>query len=344
MNRSAVSWDDRLPKVTEFALRPWPETFGADYYGALIVAAEYCGLDSVPRALPGTWQHGYVPPWEQVKPETIVFLAPREMPCFVGRRDEVNYLKGADYSRVQAIGLPILYTDHSGCERVKDSLLVMPPHSLPTWKAAPSAESYVSEIASIRQRFDQVVACVSANCIDNNYWVAQFADYGIPVIRGAGISDANALRRLRMLFETFEYVTTSQFGSHVAYALYYGAKVSLWGEPPTPVLENLLSDGTWASHPDALDRLLSSETAQEAEKQLARFRVNPWEGFEDRAAGGWMLGEENKLPPAELLKAFGWTLTQRAAAEARHIVRGTGAWRLAAGLKRALCSVMQKSI
>jgi len=53
-----------LPAVSEFTLRRWDETFGTDFYGALHVAADYCGFRDIPPYFPGAWQHGVMPPWE----------------------------------------------------------------------------------------------------------------------------------------------------------------------------------------------------------------------------------------------------------------------------------------
>ena len=245
----------RLPPVREFALRPWEKTYGGDYYGALQVAAEYCGLSEVPQHFPGDWQHGTIPPWHRFCPGVVVYGAPSSHRCFLARRDEAEFLKAGGYHKAEAIGLPLIYARHSGSMRIPGSLLVMPTHTLASDVLLPSCHQYVEEIATIKDRFDFVVACVSAYCIARNHWVPEFTSRGIHVVQGAGIADANSLKRMRVLFDSFEYVTTNSYGSHVFYALYCGAKVSIWGTT-TPVLrENVLSDGGWSPYPDAVEKL-----------------------------------------------------------------------------------------
>jgi hypothetical protein len=297
----------RLPLVREGDLRSWSQTYGGDYYGALQVAAQYCGLRKVPPSFPGSWQHGTIPPWHRLRPEVVVYDAPRSMKCFVARKDEETFLREGSYQDVRAIGLPIIYTQPSGLSRIPNSVLVMPTHSLASDVLMPSCERYVEEIAQIRSHFDLVAACVSAYCIARNLWVPQFAEYGIPVVRGAGIADTNALNRMRALFESFEYVTTDSYGSHVFYALYFGAKVSIWGTATPVFRDNVLKDGGWAAYPDTVDALLSEDTTRKGEVYLGPLRVDPWKAMQNVELGRAMLGHDNKLTPKQLRTAFGWT-------------------------------------
>jgi len=334
----------RLPPVCEFKLRPWTQSFGGDYYGALQVAAEYCRLSKVPTHFPGSWQHGTWPPWQKIRPEVIVYNAPKTATCFVARQDEVAFLKEGGYRKVRAIGLPIIYTKPSGLKRIPNSLLVMPTHSLASDVLAPSTEQYVREIASIRNRFGLVAACVSAHCIAKGLWTSQFAEQGIQVVRGAGIDDVNALKRMRALFDTFEYVTTDSYGSHVYYALYFGAKVSIWGSA-TPVLrENVLSDGAWTPYPEAVDKLLSEETDRKAEVHLAPLRVDPWIGVQNVDATNSMVGHDHKLSPDEMRTVFGWTPLGVLVGSAKEMIRRSPFWRAGAMAKRRLLASTKSSL
>jgi hypothetical protein len=334
----------RLPPVVESKLRPWTESFGGDYYGALQVAAEYCGLSKVPARFPGSWQHGSWPPWWKIRPEVIVYNAPKTARCFVARQDEVAFLKEGGYRQVRAIGLPIIYTKPSGLQRIPNSLLVMPTHSMDSDVQVSSNEQYVREIASIKNRFGLVAACVSAPCFAKGLWTSEFAEQGIQVIRGAGIYDVNALKRMRALFDTFEYVTTDSYGSHVFYALYFGAKVSIWGST-TPILrENVLADGPWTTYPEAVDKLLSAETARKAEVYLAPLRVDPWIGVQNVDATNSMLGHDNKLSSDEMRAVFGWTPLSILVESAREMVPRSPFWRAGATAKRRLLTTARSSL
>jgi hypothetical protein len=342
-NESVIDVGTRLPPISEFELRPWTQSFGGDYYGALQVAAEYCGLSKVPAHFPGSWQHGTWPPWQKIRPEVIVYDTPKNVRCFVARQDEVDFLKAGGYRNVRAIGLPIIYTRPSGLRRIPNSLLVMPTHSLASDVLMPSTEQYVREIASIKNRFDIVATCVSAHCIAKGLWTAQFEEQGIQVIRGAGLDDVNALKRMRALFDTFEYVTTDSYGSHVFYALYFGARVSIWGTA-TPVLrENVLSDGAWTPYPEAVDKLFSEETDRKAEVYLAPLRVDPWIGVQNVDVTNSMVGHDHKLSPDEMRAVFGWTPLSILAGSASEIVRRSPFWRVGSAAKRRLLTPAKSS-
>jgi hypothetical protein len=280
-----------------------------------------------------------MPPWWKIRPEIIVFLAPRSLSCFVARQDEVNYLREGGYSKVRAIGLPIIYTKPVGLQRIPGSLLIMPTHSMPLDVRAPSCDKYVEQITSLKGKFSRVVACVYATCITNGFWAPQFEAQGIEVVCGAGTYDANALRRMRALFESFEYVTTDSFGSHVAYALYFGAKVSIWGETTPNYRENVLKDPTWAAFPEAVDRLFSEETQRKAEEYLGPLRVDPWIGVQDVNLGKWLVGHDNKLSPSELRSCFGWTQLRIMLDFIRQAPRPWHFRRIGTAMKRRLLSL-----
>jgi hypothetical protein len=333
----------RLPPVREFALRLWEKTYGADYYGALQVAAEYCGLSEVPQHFPGDWQHGMIPPWHRFRPEIVVYGAPSSHRCFVARRDEAEFLRAGGYRKVDAIGLPLIYVNHSGLERIPGSLLVMPTHTLASDVLLPSCTQYVGEIAAIKDRFSQVVACVSAYCILKNHWVPEFTELGIPIVQGAGIADANSLNRMRALFDSFEYVTTDSYGSHVFYALFCGAKVSIWGTGIQASRENVLKDGGWGPYPDAVDQLFSPETERHAEVYLAPLRVEPWRAVQNVELGGQMLGVENKLSQADLRRVFGWTTWRILAGSVVARGRRTRAWKACRSAKAWIFSKYRNS-
>ena len=202
---------------------------------------------------------------------------------------------------------------------------------------------YVSQVVSLKGKFSQITACVSANCIARGLWAPQFDAAGIHVVRGAGFSDANSLRRMRALFETFEFVTTDGFGSHVVYALYFGAKVSLWGKETPLTRANVLADATWAAFPDAVDKRLSPETRRAAEEHVRRFRVEPWLGIENADFGKQMVGHDNKLSPSDLRTCFGWTPLRILTGS---VMRGVGRsriWQKAGGVKRRLRAIVKAS-
>ena len=318
----------QLPEVSRFQTRPWSRGFGTDFYGALHVAANYCGLSSAPELFPGVWQHGCIPPWQNVQPEMCIFTAHRGLRCFVARHDQEVFLREAGYSKVKAIGLPIVYTQSEGTRRIPGSLLIMPMHSIPNDQNSSDSDVYIQQLTQYLSQFSTVAACISGRCMDSGLWLRHFQAAGIDVMRGATIDDATSLARIRRLCETFEYVTTNTYGSHVPYALYFGAKVSIWGWSEPLTREYFLRDALWRLFPDAVDRLVSNETFQASETIIGRFRVPPHFGLVDVSLGSSLIGAENKLTPDELRSALRWTGVRRLGAELRRRAWDATPWRV----------------
>ena len=316
----------RLPEVRPFRTIPWDQGYGSDFYGALRVASRYCGLASVPDLFPGVWQHGCIPPWQQVQPEMCIYSAPRSLQCWVARRDEETYLREAGYLKAKAIGLPIIYTQPERTHRIPGSLLIMPMHAIPNDPTASDNDVYIQQLSQYRGHFSRVVACISGRCMDSGLWTRHFESAGIEVLRGATINDGASLSRIRRLCETFEFVTTNMYGSHIPYALHFGAKVSIWGWAEPFTREYLLRDSLWAMFPAAADRLASDDTSRRAEATLGRFRVPPHRGISDVALGSSLLGADNKLTPAELRDAFGWSRLRWTAANLRQTLWNRTPW------------------
>lgn len=322
-----------LPEVKPFSCFPWETSYGVDFYGALDVAAEYCGLKKVPSISPGTWQHGHVPQWRQVQPEVVVYGAHRNLKCFVGRNDEVTYLKQGGYKNVHAIGLPICYTESPGVARIPNSVLVMPMKITAESQEHPDTHAYMQNIIQLKNRFSTVAACVSRPCLEKGLWVSELNAAGITVIPGAGLYDLNALRRMRYLFESFDVITTQGYGSSVFYALCFGARVSIWGPEFKQSRDDYMRDACWGRFPEALDRWLSSETETIAEKYLSSLRIPPWEAVQDIEYGRMMLGWHNKRSPHELRELFGWSSSELFSNSLKLGVKKSLPWRVGKWLK-----------
>jgi hypothetical protein len=277
----------------------------ADHYGALHVAASYCGL-VVPAtyAIKGFWHHGCIGPWYEFSPGMLCSNAEngRTDPLYVARQEQADYLRGHGYARPRAIGLPIVYTPTSGVARIPGSLLVVPTHTLigDRFPARELFERYADEVIAAAAGFSRVVVCISPNCQENGLWVKEFTERGCEIVYGARTNDANALLRMRMLFEQFETVTTNGWGSHVAYALALGARVSICGTEPERSEADYLRDTAWASNKAALERVLGRETKERERAFLQEFFVPVAGAVANRELGRWLIGADQKIPPQEM--------------------------------------------
>lgn len=299
-----------LPPEKLFSLRSTLENGWSDNYGAVHIAARYAGLEleGQPYFLRGVWQHGVFGPWQENVPETLAYATPlfTKWPLFVARAEQVAALRAAGAGEVAAIGMPFAYVPPSGLQRQAGALLVVPTHTLvgATFEDRRPFERYAAYINSIAGRFSRVVACVHPSCQQNGLWITEFARHGIEVVAGAKVNDLQSLPRVRALFDQFEYVTTNGWGSHVAYALACGAKVSIHGESiedsPEARRNWLKRDVTWASRPDLLEAVHNPEVFARRRAYLERLYREPHLAEADVAWGEWWIGAGHKLSPADV--------------------------------------------
>jgi hypothetical protein len=295
----------RLPRVHH--REPFRE---ADYYGASRLISDRLGLPFPPISRSG-WIHGWnlLKAWREMPDiplEILTSNGSKENPQIVQSEELAGFLRARGWDKVVAGGLPFLYTESSGCERMEGSLLVMPPHvtaeTIQDW----DEEEYVKEIAGLKSRFPLIVACISGHCVQKGYWTRTFEKHGIPWISGAITSDQNALRRMRTVFDSFEFVTTNKIGSHVAYAAYSGCRVSLWGPDNRRKHSHFSKDGLWSRFPDMLDHYLRLGQRENLFKLYPFLDCEPGKARIQTEWGAKELGEECRRSPEEMAKLLGW--------------------------------------
>lgn len=277
----------------------------SDHYGALQVAATYAGVALPPRyVVHGVWQHGCFAPWEAVTPGALVFNAPgaQSRPVFVARREEADLLIAHGYPKTRAIGLPIVYAPDPDLPRMPRSLLVMPTHTLvgDQFPDRTAFARYADEVSEFAADFEQVTICIHPSCKRNGLWIQEFTERGFAIVLGAQTNDAHALLRMRALFAQFETVTTNGWGSHVAYALAFGAKVAIHGTRPAVHQANFLRDLAWSADVEALKLALSEETRRREQEFLREFLVPPCAAVANQDLGRWLIGAGNRLSAAEM--------------------------------------------
>lgn len=294
-----------LPSVQSYQTVATEANGWSDQYGALSVAANYARVTLANgHRLHAYWSHGCDGPWYNFSPALLCNNTPnaRALPVLVARLDQAELLQAHGYAQARAIGLPIIYTRSSGLPRIPGSLLVVPTHTLAGEKFPDRSafEAYAHEIEQAAVGFSRVVVCIHPSCRQNGLWVTEFSRLGFEIVYGAQSNDLNALVRMRCLFEQFETVTTNGWGSHVAYALAFGAKVSIHGSQPVRSEADYLRDTAWAADPAALKKLLSPEVRAEEKAFLQELHVEPAAAVSNVEMGSWLIGAGHQISPAEM--------------------------------------------
>jgi hypothetical protein len=300
----------KLPPVEKIRLKAgWPYGY-SDQYGAFHIAANYCNLRRPPN-LPGFWQHGVKGPWEQISAGNIVNHYPNygQLHSFLAREDEKVYLEEKGVPLCEAIGLPFVYAENpEKNERIPVSLLVMPQHSVAGVKAVrkkAQLKAYSELVATYKREFSNVTVCLHFGDLVNNYWRDLFEELNIKWVLGGHPLDRNSLPRVKALLSRFEYVTSNSWGSHIAYGLSLGAKVSIWGEPNETDLDVLERDRGQGGRA-TLEAKRSVEFQNRKDLFLRGLYRPPWRGVINTDLGNFLVGQASKKDPEQLKELFGW--------------------------------------
>lgn len=278
-------------------------------YGAAHAAARYCGYDRPPHPPRGQWQHGWVRPECNCDPAYVIWddgQARKDIYHFLARKDQEIFLRIYGYENAYAIGNGPVYLPPINIPRLKNSLLVMPAHSLYTTKHEWNFKRYVDEISEIRDEFDCVAACVHPACLQKGYWVDAFKDANIEIITGALFPGRHALERLQWMMSRFEYMTTNISGTQVAYAAYWGAKVSTYGTFIEMDEKDYANVGLFEALPHLMEPHVRYCTEAWSREFNGFLFCHPKEAQELRDWGAWQVGQDDKRSPEQLRDLFCW--------------------------------------
>lgn len=290
----------------------------ADYYGVSSLIAAAIGRSRSPLST-ATWVHGWI--FRPLRhPEELLGEHFKSWYHLVATDAQKAFLADRGYSHVHAVGSPFVYADQAAGEvqRRSGTLLVLPPHSLPEVLIHTDQSEYVDAIVSIRDRFDQVVACVSQSCVDHGFWKPAFEAAGIACITGASLNDANALVRMQRLFRSFEFVSTNTIGSHVAYAAYCGSRVSIFGPFYGLKADYLREAPLYRRFPQLLDHMDTDASEAVARERFPFLFVDPDSAERHEPWAAETLGASHRRTHNEIARMLGWTWTQR--------LRGLAPW------------------
>jgi hypothetical protein len=296
-------------------------------YGAHLIAQSYCGVDDVELSVPDYWMHGWIPAYHNVHPALIALHKKEgqhrtydydaqireekeQTMQWVSREDQAELLRRHGYRHVRAIGLPITYLPPCTVRREPGSLLVLPPHSHKNHGGEdPLAERYAEMIAALRPRFSRIVVGLHEDDWAKGQWLESFRRRGIDVFVTTDQADPNTLVRLQRILSMFEYVTTNGYGSHIAFAAYCGAKVSIYGPFAEFPLERMKTTHAVKMFPELLEPACEL-CAEPALRQHYPFLfVDPDRAIIRRDWAAQEVGEPSRVTPAELRRLFGWEPT-----------------------------------
>lgn len=232
-----------MPKSLRRIIRSWivENKFHYDaeieFYGAYEVLRQNLKVKKLtyPQRRNINWAHGWYSDFFMLYSQdpyfancNIYYKVPGRV-NFVTRKSQEQFLRDKGYPNSFAIGMPITYIPEKRVIKRKSSLLVVPTHTMDGYEINTFEEEYAILIDSFKNDFDEIVVMIHPTCFKNDKWVNTFRRHSYKIIKGVRMESSNSFYRLRNIMSRFEFVTTNAFGSHMMYAAYFGAKVSIIG-------------------------------------------------------------------------------------------------------------------
>jgi len=311
MNGSKIQWLLKRLPAPEYIWR----RVEADFYGISHIIAQLTRRKKPPISF-ATWRHGWIYFENLWHPKLLTNGSPTMM-NLVANDAHVSVLRNFGYSKLAAVGLPYLYANLYNFDRISNSLIVMPGHTLEYTDHSWNRQAYVDQIFDLKQYFDPIVACIHSSCVAKGYWVDEFQKAGISWITGADVTDKNALLRIQCIFKSFEYMTTNTIGSHLAYAAYSGCKPSIYGDYVSHKSEDFKNDPFYQNHPELVDYVVKNSGEEKIRQQCFQFFKHPTEALECSDWGAEMVGAKYKKRPEEISELLGWSLINQASGYVR---------------------------
>jgi len=278
------------------------------------------------------WMHGMHP---TLPPTPLIYTDGWARPIgarlLTHRTDQADYLnERADVAAI-AVGAPILYAPDLPSKRISGSVLFMPRHSTAHYEY-PESTDVMSSVEVLRRTFDRVVVSVYGTCAARGRLPELLEGEGIEWMVGAHNRDWHSLRRMKQMFNIFDFVATDTFGSHIAYAANFGAKVICVGNWKPLAEEEVLKDSiALRKRCPELIEWYTGMYAWESVKRTVPGIDDPDGSDSMRKAqmkwAGKILGVNNRKPAAEVVELLGskWWVRLDNATRGR-IRRGLHRW------------------
>lgn len=293
----------------------------SDFYGISKLLMEQLRWFHVPFT-DASWKHGWLFP-DLKYVEQLTGNRRQEKWTLVAKKEHEIFLRERGVAS-KAVGMPFVYAealDSMVIKRLPNSLLVMPPHSIPTSTHDWDEDSYAAHIAAIKDDFDFVLVCLYQSCLNKGLWVNAFERYSIPWIAGARSDDKNALIRMNRIFKSFEYMTTNAIGSHIVYAAYCGCKVSISGPYAEYTQNDYQQDTLYRKCPFLLQHNLSAASEMTVREKFSMLFHPPKQAVVLEKWASEELGKENMMNVYFLIYYLGWYPHQQILVLLKKIVR-----------------------
>ncbi|MBK1719498.1 TylF/MycF/NovP-related O-methyltransferase [Thiocystis violacea] len=286
-----------------------------DYYGASWEIADALSIRA-PLPSRAAWSHG-------VTSRAALEKTARRNQCnLVFTESDARFLRMRGFP-AQAVGAPFLYArNQQNPTRIPGSLLILPAHTTTHSTLDETASTLPQEVLELSRKASLTLACISGMCVEKGLWTSSFERIGIPWITGAWIFDRHALRRMRILFQLFDYLATNQTGSHLAYAAACGCRIFFTEDLLLLKRADYRQEPLYVQHPELLEGLPEDlDTFRSIIQRVYPTFTTGMDGASEQIEWGKStLGDAFKRPASEMALLLGWRTDE--AVSARYYAPG----------------------
>ncbi len=285
---------------------PYIPVTTSDRYGFGHLLAARLGTN--PKRMFCLWTHGWYF-WKEKLELTDLLgmkLPPRDTILVFGSQEEVDLLKANGYSNAMAGGLPFSYVNHQSIRSNDDVLLAFIQHSAEAEKVSNDCTDYLDYLNSVRKHFESIY--VSVYSLDHSEsLVKEIRRRSLIPVLGADPTDSRSLIRTRVMLEYCKHVSSNCFGSHIAYALATGCRVSLFSPMFRYRAESYLNThhGFIKKHAERMEYFYSELFCRE--KWGFLFDLHPRNGCVRPTLGLDEIGSNLRLNNIKLKAVLGWS-------------------------------------
>lgn len=211
--------ESKLPPIKIFTPR-----CELDYYGFSQHLSQKLNLRRTPFPLIADWKHGWLPSYSLKYVEQIAQGGDKKDHVVVSTMLQKQILQRNGFSHVTVGGLPYCYIPKLANEKIQNSLLIIPCHTLKHVGFSSDLKLFFENASTIAKDFEHV-AVLEHQDSDFSLYKKEFPQ--LYFIKGASALDKNSLLRMKMIFSSFENIITNGIGSHLIYANIEYCKTSI---------------------------------------------------------------------------------------------------------------------
>tara|TARA_B100001093_G_C26764199_1_gene987119 strand:- start:211 stop:1176 length:966 start_codon:yes stop_codon:yes gene_type:complete len=288
-----------LPKIEIFLPKNEVDYYGFSYYLSHSLNFKYKYSFS-------SWVHGWI--FNELK-YIEQFNIAQYSPLYkiVANKKQKRFLNNHDFHNIEIAGYPYIYIKNNPqIKKIKNSLLIIPPHNTNLLNHKWDEEKYIQSLLYNKNNYEFIFFCIHQECYKKNKWVKNLNKYGINFVVGANSNDKNSLLRTKYIFQHFETVHAPTIGAAIAYAAFDGCKVSLSEDYLEYKIDGYIGHPLYKEKKEYIEYEIYTKSKEYIKGKYDFLFSEPKESKKYESWAYKELGAEYKKDMREIPKLLGW--------------------------------------